>query len=112
MSVRAKRIGQEIRKVLSAKLLRDYKEEIDCFISIGEVEVNKDLTHAKVFFTVFGSEEDGLRVKKVLDGLKPRLRFEVGKEIKLRTTPDLAFVLDSSPQHAQKISDLLNKNQS
>lgn len=110
MSIRVQRIGQEIKKVLSARLLRDYREELTCFTTIGDVEVNKDMTHAKVFISVFGSEEDGQRMLKVLQNAKARLRFEIGKEIKLRVTPDLSFALDNSPQRAQRITDLINGN--
>lgn len=107
MSIRVKRVGQEIRKVLSARLLRDYREELGGVVSISDVEMNPKLTHAKVFFSVFGDDAEGQRVLKVLQEAKPRLRYEVGREVKLRVTPDLVFVFDSSPQRAQRITDLL-----
>lgn len=112
MSIRVKRVGQEIKKVLSQRLLRDYKEELGGVVSISDVEINPKLTHAKVFFSVFGDEAEGARILKLLQEIKPKLRFEVGKEIKLRVTPDLVFVFDNSQQRAQRINDLLNGDKS
>jgi ribosome-binding factor A len=102
MSVRPQRVASEIQKVLSSKLLKT-----PAFLTILEVEVSPDLSVAKVFFSLFGSE---IQVKQTLEYLeteKKALRQLVGREVKLRIVPEIQWIRDNSPERADRISQLL-----
>jgi ribosome-binding factor A len=110
MSLRAERVAEEIRKVISERLIRGFKMPFSGLVTISGVEVNPDLTQAKVFYSVFGDENDVAVARKILEREKKNLRQEVGSKIRLRLTPELVFILDESAKEAARISELLNRN--
>ncbi len=105
---RPKRVGEEIQRVLSEKLIRGLKDPLPGFVTIKSVEVNRDFTRAKVFYSVFGSEEQKKGAQEVLDASRGLLRSEVGRKVRLRNTPDLVFIADETGETAARIHKLLN----
>ncbi|MFZ9889703.1 MAG: 30S ribosome-binding factor RbfA [Myxococcota bacterium] len=108
-SYRPKKVGEEIRRVLSEKLLRGLRDPLPGFVTIREVEVNRDFTRAKVFFSVIGTDSDKQGAQAVLEGARGLLRAEVGKKVRLRNTPDLVFIQDESGERAARIHQLLGE---
>lgn len=108
MSIRLERVAQEIRKVISERLIRGLKSPLPAFVTISHVEVSKDMSTAKVYFSLFGSEAACAESEKSLQSEKPALRYEVGQKVRLRHTPDLVFVRDNAPERAARIQELLN----
>ncbi|MBR5782824.1 MAG: 30S ribosome-binding factor RbfA [Clostridia bacterium] len=105
MAHRIARVNEEIRKEL-AKLLPTVKDpRVPSFISVTEVQTTPDLKQAKVFVSVMTGEE-----KEVLKGLKSSagyLRGALAKALKLRYTPELLFVMDTSIKEGLKINQIL-----
>ncbi|MCP4504309.1 MAG: 30S ribosome-binding factor RbfA [Deltaproteobacteria bacterium] len=110
MSIRTQRVGEEIRKIISERLIRGLYDPMPGFVTIREVEVNSDFSLAKVFYSVIGSDEDKEGAKEVFKKSRGQLRSEVGKKVRLRNTPALVFVLDESGERAARIHDLLREN--
>lgn len=108
MSIRSERVGEEIRKVISARLIRGLKTPLPGFVTISAVEVTGDLSIAKVFFSVFGTDAQVVETTKGLELEKRALRMEVGQKVRLRLVPELIFILDDTPEKAARISALLN----
>ena len=102
MSVRTERVGSEIQKVLSAKLLKT-----PAFLTVLEVEMSPDLTIAKVYFSLFGSDSQCQRTLEFLEQEKKALRMEVGRQVKLRLVPELTWIRDNTPERADRIHQLL-----
>ncbi len=102
MSIRPQRVASEIQKVLSSKLLKT-----PAFLTILEVEVSPDLSVAKVFYSLFGSELQIKHTIEYLEAEKKALRQLVGREVKLRIVPEIQWVRDNSPERADRISQLL-----
>ena len=109
MSIRTERVAEEIRKVISERLIRGLKTPLPGFVTIRAVEISSDLGTAKVYFSVFGTDIQCQEAQKVLESEKRSLRQEVGQKIRLRLTPELVFVLDESAEKAARIHELLNK---
>lgn len=107
---RTKRIGEEIKKVISQMLLdgqiKDSRlRQNNGLISITNVDVVRDLKYANVYVSVL----NGNRVE-VLEGLQSAagyIRKEVGRQIDLRYTPQMIFHLDDSIEHGAKMSKLI-----
>ena len=79
-------------------------------ISITDVEISHDNSFAKVFFSVLApNEEDKEKTAQALIDNTSKIRYEVGKRIRLRLTPELKFYLDESLEGGTKITDLINK---
>ena len=109
MSIRTARVAEEIQKVLGERLIRGLRDPLPGFVTIKDVEVTSDFTHAKVFVSVFGSDA---QKKAAIDGLIAQrgfLRGEVGKNIRLRNTPNLSFILDESSERAARVHALLDE---
>ena len=78
-------------------------------MSITQVETTNDLRYAKVFVSIYGNEK---QQEETLLGLRSAggyLRREIGKNIKLRYTPELLFEIDNSIEYGMHINSILNK---
>lgn len=113
-SIKNTRINAEVQKVLSSLIIRELKDpRINPMTSIVSVEVAPDLKTAKVYTSVLGDEASK---ESTLLGLKSAasfLRGQLAKELNLRNTPELIFVLDNSIEYGvnmAKLIDEVNKN--
>ncbi len=78
-STRAQRVGEAIHKEISALLVKGLKDPRIGFVTITAVQVNSDLSLAKIYFTVMGEEKARLDSAAGLKSAVPFLRREVGK---------------------------------
>ncbi|MES2672219.1 MAG: 30S ribosome-binding factor RbfA [Pseudomonadota bacterium] len=75
-------------------------------VSVSDVEITRDMAHAKVFVTALQSE----RAKEAMKGLKeltPEIRHELSRAVKMRHTPELHFHYDDSVDRGERIDNLL-----
>jgi ribosome-binding factor A len=77
-------------------------------LSITKVEVSIDLKHAKVFYSVLGSEKEINDAKIALKKASGFARFSIGKVLNLRNTPELHFIYDKNPAYAERINTLFS----
>lgn len=106
---RMSRVGEEIKKELSMLLQRGLKDPRIGFVTVTDVEVSSDLQLAKVFVSIFGSEEERKASLAGLQKAKGYLRTEIGKRVKLRHIPDFTFKLDESIDYGSKIESILRE---
>lgn len=108
-SQRADRVGEVIKEIASETIRRLKDPRITGMVSVTDVEVSGDMSHAKVFVSIYGDEE---QQRETLEGLKAAagfVRTQVGREVKLRVTPEIHFKQDRSIEHGANISALLNR---
>jgi ribosome-binding factor A len=109
MSKSVLRINEDISRELSA-LLRNIKDPRvnQGMISITAVETSNDLSVSKVYLSVLNlqSRDDFMKGIKSASG---HLRFELGRALSLRHTPELVFELDGSLAHGAKINAILSE---
>jgi len=80
------------------------------FVTITGVEITDDLMDAKVFFSVFGSEEERQITSHILTKLVPHLRHLLGRKLEsLQRVPVLNFIYDHTPERAQRVVTILNQ---
>jgi ribosome-binding factor A len=106
---RADRVGEQIRAELADILLKKTKDPRVGFVTITRVDLSDDLKHAKVFVSVLGDEKARKDTLKGLGSAAHFLRGELGRRIKMRSTPELAFVLDTSIEKGAHTLDILRK---
>ncbi len=107
MTLRNERVRKTLMKEIADILQKDIK--IDGLVSIMDVEVAHDNSFAKVFYSVFGSEEQRQKAVEIIEKSTPKIRYEIGKRVRLRLTPELRFVLDESIERGVKVTELINK---
>ncbi|NBC32757.1 MAG: 30S ribosome-binding factor RbfA [Alphaproteobacteria bacterium] len=109
-SQRQLRVGEEIRHSLSAILMRgDLRDPVlkDASITVTEVRISPDMRNATAFILPLGGEH----APEVLEALKraaPFLRAQVAHAVRLKFAPALMFELDTSFDHAERITRLLH----
>lgn len=108
-SVKNTRINQEVLRELSALISREVKDpRIAIMTSVTACEVAPDLKTAKVFVSVLGSEEEKENTLKGLKSASPFLRSSLAKNLNLRNTPELKFILDDSIEYGVKMTHMIN----
>jgi ribosome-binding factor A len=107
---RSGRINEEMKREISNIIQNEIRDpRISSMVSVTRVEVTKDLSYAKVYVSLFGSDESN---KETLAALKSSARFirkEVGHRIKLRLTPEILIEEDSSIKQGMHIEEILHK---
>jgi ribosome-binding factor A len=105
---RSERVSGQLRRELAQMIQREIKDPEVGFISVSDVEVSRDLAHAKVYVTVFNSEEASASIK-ALKRAAGFLRTRLGQELRMRSVPQLHFVHDSSVETGRRMDDLIAK---
>ncbi|MBM7694662.1 ribosome-binding factor A [Peribacillus deserti] len=109
MSLRANRVGEQMKKELSEVIGRKIKDPRIGFVTVTDVEVTGDLQQAKVFISVLGDEEQRQNTLKGLAKAKGFIRSEIGQRIRLRKTPEIFFEFDESVDYGNRIENLLTQ---
>jgi ribosome-binding factor A len=105
---RADRVGDLVRRELSRLLLREIKDPRLGQVVVTKVEMSPDLRHARIFFT----GAPGVDHAEELAGLRSAagfLRGLLGRSLRLRYAPELAFELDDSVDRSLHIAALLKQ---
>ena len=107
---RAQRVSQAIKRELSDIIRRDLKDErIGGIVSITEVECTPDCRSARVFISVYGTDEQKEGTMAALNEEIGFIRGELGRRLQLRFAPELAIKLDDSLERGAKVTDLISK---
>jgi len=110
MTRRLERLNGLFRQELSDLLLRQLKDpRLAQFVSITRVIISPDLSHARVFVSVMGSEEEKASTLEGLTAAANYLRRELNNRISLRRMPELSFRRDDSLEEGAHVLDLLNQ---
>lgn len=107
MSMRATRVGEQMKKELGDILGRKLKDPRIGFLTVTDVEVSGDLQIAKVYISVLGDEKKREETLKGLAKAKGYIRSEIGNRIRLRKTPELHFEFDESVDYGNRIESLI-----
>jgi len=106
LSYRSERVNELMRRELVLLLKRETKDPRLKQVVITDVIVSRDLSSAKVFFSV---EEDSVKiVASLLDKASGFFRLSLSKTLDLRHTPKLSFIYDTTPNTGARIDDLLS----
>ncbi|MBE7087196.1 MAG: 30S ribosome-binding factor RbfA [Clostridiales bacterium] len=108
---RTEKLNGEFQKEIYEIITRRLKNPlITEMISILRVDTSKDLSHAKVYVSVFStSPEKCLATFNAIKDDAKRIRYELAKTSKIRTVPELHFILDDSMAYSDKMNKLFLK---
>jgi ribosome-binding factor A len=103
---RSERVAGQIRRELAKVIQQDMKDPEVGFISLSDVEVTRDLAHAKVFITVFETDK-AASTMAALKRAAGYLRNRLGQEMRIRSVPLLHFHHDSSVETGQHMDGII-----
>ncbi len=106
---RQRQIESLLRIELSDIIQREVRDPRLGFASITQVHVSKDLSHARVMVSIFGTDEERKQSIEALQHAQGYIRKQLAPRIRLRKTPALLFELDESLEHAEHISRILSE---
>lgn len=104
---RTDRVKQQIMRVLAEIIRTNLKDPRVAFMTINNVEVSRDYSHATVFYTVLNG--DRLGSAQALEHAKGFLRSELSKQISVFRTPELHFEYDESLERGINLSNLIDQ---
>lgn len=108
---RVQRVANELQKVISLLLRTRIKDTKLASATIIEVDLSKDLSYAKVYYTCF-AVEDVEYIDKAFEKSKGFFRSSIAKSLSLRIVPNLKFIYDTSLEYGiqmeEKIQQALN----
>jgi ribosome-binding factor A len=104
---RARKLAERIKVLVAEALERTVKDPDLGFVTITDVKVTPDLQHSKVFYTVWGSDEEKQRSAEIIERNRGRIRGEVGRQLSIRLTPTVEFELDEVQDNAAALNELL-----
>ena len=96
-----------IHQILSQLLLREIADPRLRGITVTEVQLDAELMYAKVYVSALGNEDRQAEVMQALRRATGYLRREVGKRIRLRSTPELHFYWDHTLERAERINQII-----
>ncbi len=109
-STRQKKVSRLLQKELAEIFLKRGNEFAHGkLISITRVRVSPDLSFAKVYISIFPTENQTVTFSSIQDHTS-KIRYELGQKIRtqLRIVPDIVFLIDDSLDYIDKIDKLLN----
>jgi len=106
---RVQRVSQLLKEEIAHLLEREVKDSRIGVVTVTDVEVSRDLKHAKVFVSAAGNDE---RKAEVIEGLSSAagfVRSRLGRELRIRRVPELHFAIDRTQERAARIAELLSE---
>jgi ribosome-binding factor A len=105
---RARRLGEQIQRELTAVLRRYVKDERIGNVTITEVNVTGDLRNAHVYYLVFGKQGPDPQVQRGLESAAGFLRNALSRALMIRHTPTLSFEIDTSLEQGVRLTQLID----
>ena len=107
LSFRSDRVNELIKRELTMLLSTGTKDPRLKNVVITDVIVSRDLTSARVFFSV--EEDEYKKIGQLLNKAGGFFRSSLSKSLDLRHTPSLSFIYDTAPNTGARMDDLLSK---
>ena len=108
---RIARVASLIKREVSQMLLYGIKDDRvgAGMVSVTDVDVSGDLQHAKIFVSIYGTEEAKAETMAGLQAATGYVRSELGHRVRLRRTPEVVFKEDRSFERGTRVLSLINQ---
>jgi len=104
---RMRRVDEAIRQVIGDAMAGELKDPRVGFVTVTDVRTSADLSHARVYVSVLGDEQQR---RASLEGLRSAhgfLQRQLAEELHLKRTPTLEFSYDDTTDRALRVDELL-----
>lgn len=108
---RTDRLNAELKREISEIIAKKLKNPaVTAMVSVTDVDVSPDISYAKVFVSIFSTDENKKNESfAALCADAKKIRYELGKSMRIRTVPELDLILDRSLEYGDKMDKLLYK---
>ena len=101
------KVAEHIKVVVAQMLERRIKDPRLGFVTVTDVRITGDGHEATIFYTVLGDADARTESAMALHSATGLLRSTVGKQLGMKFTPTLTFVLDGVQEEAAHLEDVL-----
>lgn len=109
MSRRTKQLGEFLKEEITEIVRREVSDPRIGFMSITRVDIGDDLRSARVYVSVFGTDEEREATMTALRSAAGFIRRVLKPRMHTRQIPELEFRDDRSMEHAELIARTLNE---
>jgi ribosome-binding factor A len=109
VSVRTEKVAHIIKEQLGFLFERDYRSSEMGFMTVTKVTMSPDLKLARVYISVFGDAKTKERTLFLLNEAKKEIRYHIGRTVRIKFTPEIAFFIDDTMDYVENIENLLKK---
>ncbi len=106
---RSRRVAEQIQRVLSELIRRELRDPRLGSVTIMDVQVSQDLSHAKVFYSVLGGNKDPENTQEIMSEGAKLLRGPLGRALSLRHAPQITFVADELIEYGTQLTSAINE---
>ena len=103
---RTARLNQLVREIVAEEIERLDDERLG-FLTVVGVEVDPDLRHAVVWYTTLDEAEADVDLLAALDEHRARLQAAIGRQARIKRTPELSFRPDTVIRQAERVEQIL-----
>lgn len=107
-NLRIQRLNHTYMEEISMILMEEVKDEELKNVIITGVDVTKDLSYAKVYFTLYNNEKKQ-EISASLNNAASFIRGKLSERIEIRHTPELKFIYDESEEYGRKIDSIIKE---
>ena len=108
-NARSARIADQIQRSLAELIRLEVRDPRVGLVTLTAVELSRDQSHAKVFFTVMGAEHDAQAASRGLANAAGFLRSALAHELTIRKVPELHFEFDQSVERGVRLARLIDE---
>jgi len=105
-----RRVNEALKEIIGTALAKQLKDPRIGFVTLTGVETAPDLSHAKVFVSVYGKQSDKDSSMEGLRAARPFLQRLISDELTLKRTPMLEFVYDGTIDRGMRIQAILQSS--
>jgi len=109
-SYRVRRVNEALKEIIGTALAKELKDPRIGFVTLTGVDTAPDLSHAKVFVSVYGKQAQKDASMEGLRAAGPYLQRLISGELHLKRTPTLHFVYDASVDQGMHIQAILKSS--
>ena len=106
-----RRVDEAVREVLGDAVAHDLKDPRVGFVTVTEVRTSADLRQARVFVSVFGTDEEKAATLEGLASAHGILQARIARELRMKHTPALQFLLDDTAEKADRLERILRESE-
>ncbi len=107
---RTDRVAGQLQREIALLIHDEVKDPRVGFVTVSAVQVTKDLSHAKIYFTLLDEDPQArIAAQQALNHAAGFLRHLVGQRMRLRVVPQLAFHYDEAADRGMRLSALIEK---
>ncbi len=107
---RMPRVNELLKREVADIIEKNYSSLFKCLVTVSEVDTSSDLREAKVFISLFGNTlETRKKAFNVLKEKRAEIQRRISKDVTLKFTPVLHFVIDERMEKADKVLHIISE---